>query len=284
MHQALRPSARIARDLRTAGRAAGLSASLLFATLLIACGGRQTPPPADALTDPVILFEAVLNRLEVVETARLRATLEYYGDSGRVRVEQIVLARQPGDVRIETLSPFGPTLAVFVVNASTLSFYDTQAEEFYTGMPSRENISRLLPLRLTQDDIVRVLLGAPPLDAVDPDPHTYTMEWDAGRGAYRLRMPLSDGEGSLDVWIRHGTWTMTAAQRGGQDGFQLLTGRLERHEVDGFSTEMPQRIEFEMPEQDVDISLDVERIELNPTLVDALFELRAPRSATVIDL
>ncbi|MFT4705018.1 MAG: outer membrane lipoprotein-sorting protein [Bradymonadia bacterium] len=256
----------------------------LSVAALVACGGRQTPPPADAVEDPVVLFEAVLSRLEAVESARLRATLEYYGDSGRVRVEQVVLARQPGDVRIETLSPFGPTLAVFVANDSMLSFYDAQAEDFYTGAPSQANIARLLPMRLTQGDIVRVLLGAPPLDAVNGDPHTYTVEWDRERAAYHMRMPLADGTGDLQVWIRHGTWTMTAAERGGRDGFLLLTGRLETHDVDGFETEMPQRIEFEMPEQDVDISLDVERIELNPTLSDALFELRAPRSATVIDL
>ncbi len=255
--------------------------------LLTACGGRQTPAPDGAFDQPIDVFEATLGRYEALSSVRMRAGLEYWGDEGRVRVDQVVLARRPGDVRVETISPFGTTLTVFATNSEQLVFYDLQANEYVTGCPELDHISRFLPFHLTAADLVRVLLGAPPLDAVDPDPDTYAMEWDARRAAYRLTMPLLADAGSLRVWIEHGSWTMVAARMTDADGvriFDLRSGRNESLEGASMVTRMPTRIEFEMPAEEIDIALDVERIELDPDLPDALFTLPSPRGATTFEL
>lgn len=266
---------------------ARLATLATLAAFVVACGGRQTPAPDDAFDAPIDVFEATLDRYEALSSVRLRATLEYWGEEGRVRVDQVVLARRPGDVRVETISPFGTTLTVFATNADELVYYDLQANEFVRGRPELDHISRFLPFHLTAQDIVRVLLGAPPLDAVDPDPDTYAMEWDARRAAYRLTMPLSDDAGTLRVWIDHGSWTMVAARMTDAEGdriFDLRSGNAEPVQGATIRTQMPTRIEFEMPGEDVDIALDVERVELDPTLPDALFTVPTPRAATTFEL
>ncbi|MFT6395778.1 MAG: outer membrane lipoprotein-sorting protein [Bradymonadia bacterium] len=253
--------------------------TIVFLALTIsACGGRQTPAPADELTDPVELLEAMLTRLDAIESARLRATLEYYGDGGRARVQQAVLARTPDLLRIETLSPFDTSLAVFMVDGQTLTFYDLQTQTYMSGSPTPENVARFVPFYMTAEDLVRVLFGGPPLDAASTDADEYTLQWDGRAGAYRMVLPLTAG-GELVLHVQHGTWTVSGAAQYDVDGdpiFELRTGDFTTIEGDGFTTTMPQRLRFIMEGEDIDISLDVERIDMNVPLPDTLFQLAPP--------
>lgn len=253
--------------------------ALLALTLLAsACGGRQTPAPADELTDPVELLEAMLTRLEAIESARMRATLEYYGDGGRARVQQAVLARTPNLLRIETLSPFDTSLAVFMVDGQTLTYYDLQAQTYMSGAPTPSNVARFVPFYMTAEDLVRVLFGGPPLDAASTDADEYTLGWDRSAGAYRMVLPLTAG-GELVLHVQHETWTVSGAAQYDSDGdpiFELRTGDFTTIEAEGLVTTMPQRLRFIMEGEDIDISLDVERIDMNVALPDALFQLAPP--------
>lgn len=256
----------------------------LVAASLAACGGRQTPAPEGELTDPVELLEAMLTRLDAIESARMRATLEYYGDGGRARVQQAVLARSPNLLRIETLSPFDTSLAVFMVDGETLTYYDLQAQTYMSGAPTPSNVARFVPFYMTAQDLVRVLFGGPPLDAASTDSDEYTLAWDGRAGAYRMVLPLIAG-GELVLHVQHETWTVSGAAQYDADGepiFELRTGDFAAVEADGFVTSMPRRLRFIMEGEDIDISLDVERLDMNVTLPDGLFQLAPPPGVEVI--
>ena len=268
-----------------AGSRALVGAALL-AFCLAACGGRQTPPPLDVLTDPVELLEAMLTRLDAIESTRMRATLEYYGDGGRARVEQAVLARSPDLLRIETLSPFGTSLAVFMSDGETLTFYDLQDQTYMSGPPSPQNIARFVPFWMSASDLVRILFGGPPLDAAVPDTDGYTLEWDRREGAYRMALPIHTG-GELVLEVQHGSWTVSGATQFDDEGdqvFELRTGDFRLVEVEGFETTIPQRLRFIMETEDIDISLDVESIDMNVNLPDQLFQLAPPPGVEVVNL
>ncbi len=261
---------------------------LLFAltALTAACGARRVAPPDDALTDPAELFGIVAARGEGLDTVRYRATLEYYGDGGRVRIRQAVLARQPTDVRIETISPANTSLAVLVLNADELLYYDVSSELFIVGEPTPEHIGQLAPLWLTPRDIVRVLVGGAPIDDVDADPSTYALRWERRGGHYELTMPTLDG-GPLTLDVEHGTWALVGARQHDDDGellWELRAGGLEAHVVDGEELWLPTRLRFLLPEERVDMSLDVERVDVNPSLSDRLFTLEPPRGIEVTPL
>lgn len=254
-----------------------------LAVLLGACGGRQTPSPDGALTDPVELLEAMLTRLESIESSRMRATLEYYGDRGRARVEQAVLARTPNLLRVETLSPFGTSLSVFMSDGETLTFYDLQEQSYISGAPTPANIARFVPFWMTGADLVRVLFGGPPLDSAVADADTYTLEWDRRAGDYRMTLPVESG-GHLVLHVRHGSWVVSGAERRDADGdpvFELRTGDFERVSLGDSETTMPRRLRFIMEGEDIDISLDVDSIAMNVALGDALFQLAPPPGAEV---
>ena len=90
-------------------------------------------------------------------------------------------------------------------------------------------------------------------------------------------VPLVSLDGTLELGIRHGDWTIASAKRTNAMGdlvFELRTGDFEA--VEG--TAMPQRLRFLLEgDTPVDMSIEAESIELNVELPDSLFVLEAPR-------
>lgn len=259
--------------------------SAALALVVAACGGRPVPPPAGDPLDADALQACIADRLDAIESVRVRATLEYYGDDGRARIRQALVAQAPADVRMEAISPFDTTLSVLVLRDGGLRFYDLQNEQFVVGRAVPEHIGRLIPLWLTAEDIVRVMLGAPPLDAASPT-EAGEVSWDGSAGAWRWRMSGVTG-GELDVWVRHERCTFAGAHArdaAGTTTWELRTGSYETRDVDGTPIELPTRYRFLLPAERIDISLEVERRTLNPDLPEELFELAEPRGVERIDL
>lgn len=275
------------------GRREALRALVTFAALpsmaalpVAGCAGAQTPEPDDALQSPIEVFEAMLSRLELIESLRVRAVLEYYASDGRVKVRQAVLAKRPGNLRVETMSPFDTTLTVFTTNTTRLAFYDVQAQQFIQGTPSVTNISRFTQFPMTSEDLVRILFGGPPLHAVSTNPDEYSLEWSKRNGSYKLNLPMLTG-GALVLFVRHNTWTLSGAQSLDDKGkvqFELRAGEFADVENAGVRVEMPRKIRFLMEEDKVDISLDIESLDLNPDVNDAVFNFTAPAGANIREI
>ena len=255
--------------------------SITIAVAFVGMGGhcnREIPPPDDAITDAVEMTNVLVNRLTDLQSARFRVVAEYYGGDMRgANFRQVVLVRQPEDVHVQTLSPFGQTLQILVSNGETLAFYDLEEQVFYSGQPTPGNLARLLPFYMTAGDIVRVLLGGPPLDQFHSDTDRYELSWDRDEGRYILSVPLFGEEGRLELGIRHGDWTLAAAKRFDGNGdlvFELRTGDFEEFG----ETYMPRRLRFILEgDTPVDMSIEAESLEINPALPDELFVLEPPR-------
>jgi hypothetical protein len=253
----------------------------------VGCGARMIAQPSGPAPTATELHDLAVDRLQPLYAVRVRATLEYYGEQGRARIRQALLGREPSDVRMESISPFDTTLSVLVLRGGSLRFYDLQNEQFVVGRAVPEHISRLVPLWLTAEDIVRVLLGGPPLDAGDPTHADQAVEWDGRAGAWRWTLP-GVPEGRLHVWMRHGTWSLSGAEAldgEGRSVWEMRTGSWESTRLDdGTEIELPTRYRFLLPSEGIDLSLEVERRTLNPELPDELFELPTPRGVETIDL
>jgi hypothetical protein len=88
----------------------------------------------------------------------------------------------------------------------------------------------------------------------------------------------------LQLLVRHGDWTVAGAQRRDVQGelvFDLRMGDFQ----DFQQTVLPTRIRFLMyGETEVDMSLDVDSVDVNVDLPDSLFELDPPRGVEQIPL
>ncbi|MBN1946787.1 MAG: DUF4292 domain-containing protein [Bradymonadales bacterium] len=262
------------------------SAALLLVSFLSGCGCHgPIPPPDDQLTEPRQLIDLMRARLEGLQSARFRVVSEVYGDDLRgANFRQVVLVRQPDDLHIQVLSPFDQTLSVLVCDGEQLALYDLEAQVYYHGSPTPRNIARLLPFYLSAPDIVRVLLGGPPLDLFHPDESRYALSWDGRKGSYLLRVPLWQEEGTVDLWVHHGDWLMEGAIRRDADGqqtFELRTGHFER----SGDVLLPTRLRALLHgESEVDLSLTVESADVNVALRDELFTLAPPAGVRQVDL
>jgi len=248
------------------------------ALCLPACGAKQHPMPEEGMADSQTLIRHATSRDEVLDAARAQAVMEYFGSDGRVRVRQALLVRRPGNFRLETLSPMDSTLSVVVTNDEELTYYDLAAERAYTGAPSASNLAKLIPLWLSPEQIVRVVLGSVPFEMAQVEPDAWDLEWDGNKNAWLLEAETPDG-GKMAFWVRHDSWVLAGARAKNNDGrtlWEIRTRDFTRVSDGEEETELPTRIRFVMKDQNVDVSLTVKEYEMNPDLPEHLFELFLP--------
>jgi outer membrane lipoprotein-sorting protein len=262
----------------------------LFGLLLAvspACGQRPMMPdeiPADGRS----LLASVEERSELVRTARIRATLEYFGRGERLRIRQALVVDAAGRLRMETISPMDTTLSVFVVDGPLMHWYDIASEVFYTGESTAAHIGQLIPLRLAGADLVALLTAGIPLPAVD-DATSWPVTWNRRSGTWLVQAPESGGgffELSVDP-VRLVVERIEFSGNATLDAWELRLGDYRPATSDAAGTPevlVPYRLRFRMRSERVDISLELERYQLNPELPDVLFELEPPRGVPVRQL
>lgn len=255
----------------------------LWAIVLGGCGAKQIPEPEDSVQDVATIMHYSQERSQDVHAARAQAVMEYYGEEGRVRIRQALVVREPGDVRLETLSPFQSTLSVLITNSEQLVYYDLADERLFHGAPTARNLNKLIPLWLSPSDIVRVVLGGLPVDMVPVDPQDWAMAWDGHRGEWKLTSTSQDG-GEMHLWLRHHSWALAGADMVDKQKrivWEIRTRDFQPISQDDIQTEYPQRIRFLMPQEQIDVSLHIQDYSLNPRVSDALFELDLPDVDTI---
>ena len=130
---------------------------------LLATGCAIAPPPPKAAVAPpsrraVELLEA---RWREFSDLRTLADVSVQRGSERQRVRGVILAKAPGSVRFEALSPLGPPLMVATIHDGKITAYDATTGEATTGTATAEAAARLLSLPFEPEDLVGVLAGRP---------------------------------------------------------------------------------------------------------------------------
>lgn len=186
---------------------------------------------------------------------------------------QVLLAEAPGQLRAETLSPFGTPLLVLTANDAELAVLAPGDNRFYRGRPTVENLGRFTRLPLRVADLVGILLSRPPLITYR-DLQAFQLPgggWQLTLTADRRRQELRfDNERRL-----------TAVKYLYDDALQLS---LAYDDFDGVAPSLPKRIELELPVSQIQAGLVFGELETNKQFLPALFSLRPPEGAMVTDL
>ncbi len=262
-----------------------IAASLLLFTvgILTACS-KDIPPPDNALQDYEELRGAIDARVENVDDARFHdVTLEYFGDGQRIRVRQLILVRSPDHLRVQTRLPGSDEiLSLLVSDGETFALHERDENKYYTGAPTRENINRLLPVDLSGQDVVRVMLGAAPWDRFDAEPGTPELEWDRDEGHYRYRVERQNGN-QLVMHVRHTDYAVLGVEETNPDGETVYAYTTEGWDNAG-PLALPSFQRFQWPERDLDFSIAVGHREFNVELGTQLFQFAPPPGSQVIDV
>jgi hypothetical protein len=260
----------------------------LFALLALgtaSCGARQARPD-DALSDGAALLDATSARASQLYATRIRAEADVYLSGGRVRVTEALLVDRPDQVRLETISPMRTTMSVLVLGGGDLAFYDLDGGAFYVGDSSAENVATFAPIELGAADIVRLVLGDLPIDALGAATEAWDVRWDRRRGRYEVVVPAT-GDAHYELGITHDPFVLTHVSR--HDGRRITwswdgRGLQTYASTDGLEHVAPSRMRFQIRRNDVDIELRVDRFDVNPDLPPELFELQIPSGVRVYEL
>lgn len=142
--------------------------ALLICCFLASCAPAVTLPHApdlvpDQLPAPLDpRWEKLSGRNQVRSGLRAMADIDLTAEGGRRHLRAAMLLQLPSLMRIESIPLFGPPDFFLSLNREKMKIFLPGKKKYYQGRPSRENLSRFLPLSLSPTDMVYVLMGLPP--------------------------------------------------------------------------------------------------------------------------
>jgi outer membrane lipoprotein-sorting protein len=257
-----------------------------FAAFSLACT-RHIAPPENAIEQPEKLRAAIEARLSQVQGARFKeVVLDYFGDGQRVKVRQLILVKRPDKLRVQTRVPgTDAIMSLLVTDGESFAMHKRDTNEYFTGAPTPENISRLLPIDLSARDVVRVMLGGAPWDRFERSDAPATLSWNTETGRYVYGKPTPSG-GVLQMQVRptdYAVVAVTEKNASGETTYRYTTEDWKRVGKGG-KIALPEYRRFVWPARDLDFSLDVGETEIDPGLADGLFQLPPPAGSTIIPL
>ena len=245
----------------------------LAALLAVGCHPR-TPPP-DLSLDPAALLSQLAAAQSSVRTVQGEARVSYRAPRGSATVRQFAAAERPDRVHLEELDFFGNPAAVLVTGGGRFSFYDAREKVLYRGPATPSNLARLVPVPLSAEDLVAVLLGGAPLE-----PDGAEVRADPDGGAVRLR--LDGGDAALEVWVGAGARAVRAARQiaggAGPGSWEVAFSAFRERGGVPF----PGVVSLRSAPAHVEVELSWTELEVNGALDPGLFrQLEPPRGARV---
>ncbi len=229
----------------------------------------------DALPEAAQLDASLESRRDAVHSIRALAKLRYRDpESANTSREAIAVAR-PDRLRVEVLSFFG---AVFVLTTDRGRFtaYATREETVYRGEASPENMWSYARIGLPVVDLVDLILGTPPRRKAD----WAQVSWDPERGWIELTQEFSNGSEQV-VWF---LGNLPAASE-----FRDPYGEVQWHATfSGYETHdnvlIATRIRLEVPSRDRSVEIELNDVDVNPTLEASTFSLDVPDGVRVVEI
>ncbi|MGH7279828.1 MAG: LolA family protein [Candidatus Rokuibacteriota bacterium] len=176
---------------------------LSSALVLLALGGCTIAPPTLRRPIPEEARRAIallVQRWHDFSDLRALADIRLDRGGDRQHLTGVLLARAPGSVRFEALSPFGQPFLFVTVDEGMLTAYDATRNEALVAPATAQTTAHLLSLPFDADDLVAVLAGlaVPPKDLrtaqlLAADDHGPSLELIGGLHRQRVWMDFETG-------------------------------------------------------------------------------------------
>jgi len=216
-----------------------------------------------------------VNQLEsYVTQVKGSARVSVKAKDGSGETGAFVAARAPGEVHLELLDFFGSPSQVLVSDGRVFGLYQKDKGTFLTGTASAATVSRLLPVHLSAQDLVAILLGRTPRlpgapASVEPDPD-----------ADAWRVTLVAGDQKQTLWIHPVSKRVLRSVLEGPGGYTLVFEQVQT--ADGIP--FARKVTFQDSSATVVLRWGSEDVQLDAPLDAALFRVGAPPGARVVEV
>jgi len=248
---------------------------LLLPLLLSHCA---TIPPLPSVTPPAEeVFQQVKARQEAVQGLKGLAQIKVSSPAKSFSVQQVLFARLPAFLRMESLSPLGTPLLYLVTDGRELSLYNPEENRYYRGGWRTDSLSFALPVALSPEEAVFFLLGGGPLR----EPETMSLRPDEGERLWVLELLYPSRGESQALWVNPQSFQVHRADitRPGLS-FQLVYSDFRPVKDILF----PHQMRLIAEGARTRIAADFPEVELNPQWGAEDFFLPVPRGATILPL
>jgi outer membrane lipoprotein-sorting protein len=140
--------------------------ALLAFWLAAGCTMAIAPPRQAVPEEARRAIDLLVTRWHTVTDLRALADITLDRGGQLQQLSGVLLAKAPGSVRFEALSPFGQPIVIAVVHDGRLTAFSTVTNEATVGEATAETAARLMGLPLEPQDLVAVVSGhaVPPRD------------------------------------------------------------------------------------------------------------------------
>jgi len=239
---------------------------------LLAAGCRTSLPPAVPLAPgdprPAALLASLEERGADLQALRGVAKLSVDGPEGSLRSKQVLVAARPARLRVEVLGFLSQTVALLATDGETYDLFQVKERRFERAPVHPGLLWEVAGIALAPDEAVRVLLGAPDLEGLAPAGAAALPEGGVG-------VLLSDAKGrrrGVEFDSGGALRRVTAWRPGGLVAWDVRYDDVEERSGLAFA----HQIALEFPASGVEAEIELDRVELNPTLGPKVFELEPP--------
>jgi hypothetical protein len=264
---------------------------------LVALPGCFAHPPASQLPSAAAALERLRETGRCGTGVQASAKVDEFGKQGRIRLDLLMFATAPANLRMDVVSPFGVTLATLTSDGSRFALADLRDKRFYVGPASACNIARFTTVAVPGYVLVDLLRGQAPVLKRASEP---TITW-SGSGYYVVRI-ASTREASEELHlVPHPDdfgkpWSLQRLRllevKVEQYGDLLYHAELADHrptttaparvDPDGVEppippsgppcdAEIPRSIHVEMPSERADVLFRYDKVQWNPPLPEGTF-------------
>lgn len=253
-----------------------VNAAAAAALALLAAGCRPRVPPADLSLEPAALLAQVQAAQGRVRSVQGEARVHVETAGGSATVSQFIAAEVPDRLHLEVLDFFGNPAAVLVAADGRFSLLDARRKVLYVGAATPANLARLVPLPLPAEDLVRILCGGAPLLGgrpvrAEPGPGHVGLILEAGARAQSLRI----GPGAA---VERSSLRTGGAQARGDYDLAFDAPRAAG------AVRFPGEVSLRAEAPRTRLELRWRDAEVNAALDPALFRLKPPAGARLVDL
>ena len=257
-----------------------LGAFCFIIPLLPCCTHLKTPlskPPQQSCSVQEIL-------LKVRETGAPRglkgvAKIKVKTADEKFSVKELIVAQRPDLLRLETLSPLGHPQFFAVANGEALYLFAPSENTFYYGTTSPQHMSSFIPLNLSLENVVPLILGGVHLIEYD----TEHMGCQVLGDHYSVQLWAEDENTRQVLTVDLENLTVMASEIYHNREELYFSAQYEDYEMTG-EVLFPKKITVFMPHDNTTVTIKYKRLEFLAEIDPAEFMLTAPPGAEVVHL
>jgi outer membrane biogenesis lipoprotein LolB len=240
----------------------------LFLLLALVAGCPAPLPPVQRPYAPPTaeeLLRSVTARRDKLQSLHA----EGKADEGRAKITIELLVATGGRMRLEMQSPLGGAVASLTTDGSEFRLLDQRNNRFLVGPAQPCNVSRLIGVSLSPEQVMSVVAGSAPVEG-----EAVGVAWDethGGREVLELKTP--DG-GSEKLWLdgHDRSWDVRAAERKDAAGHTLWkVAHDDFADQEGFR--LPKRTSIEQPSRKAAVRVRWRQQDPNVPIKDGVFRL-----------